>query len=90
LSKYCTLQNLHRITNLHAKKIIYGWISNILATSSKTRWVFYLKFLFQPNRTKNKEVGAKNQKPYNFDQHYRMSTKFVNAVQPSLNFLPSD
>jgi hypothetical protein len=35
--------------------------------------VFYLNFLFQPNRTKNEEMRAKNQNPYNFQQHYTVS-----------------
>jgi hypothetical protein len=26
-------------------------------------------FLFQPNRTKNKEMRGKNQKPYHHEQH---------------------
>jgi hypothetical protein len=29
------------------------------AKSSKTSWVFYLNFLFQPKRTKNNEMRAK-------------------------------
>jgi hypothetical protein len=34
----------------------------ILAKSSKTRWVFYLNFLFQPNQTKNIEMKEKKKK----------------------------
>jgi hypothetical protein len=38
--------------------------------SSKSKGFSILKVLFQPNRTKDKEMRAKNQKPYNFEEHY--------------------
>jgi hypothetical protein len=41
------------------------WTSKIL-TNIKDNGVLYLKILFQTNRTKNKEMKAKNQNPYHF------------------------
>jgi hypothetical protein len=39
---------------------ICGWASKILARRSNIMGYFYLYFSFQPNRTKNKEMKAKN------------------------------
>jgi hypothetical protein len=36
------------------------FIDGFLGKIIKNKMIFYAKYLFQPNQTKNKEMGAKN------------------------------
>jgi hypothetical protein len=76
---------MYTASHIYAKIFICGCDSKNIAKSSKTKWA-YLKLLFQPDLTKNKEMGAKKQKPYFSNTptdkktiHYqiRMSKTFV-------------
>jgi hypothetical protein len=48
-------------------KIFYLWMDLKKSGKVINEGGFYFKVLFQPNRAKNKEMRAKNQKLYNYN-----------------------